>query len=51
MTSVLIRLMELGIPALPVHDSIIAPLRHKELVMRVMEDAYSQHTNFEITVV
>ncbi len=50
MTLVLLRLMELGIPALPVHDSIIAPLQHKESVKRVLEDVYSRHTGFSITV-
>jgi hypothetical protein len=50
MTSVLLRLMGLGIPALPVHDSVIAPLRHREAVRRVMEDAYRQHTGFSIIV-
>jgi len=49
-TSALLRLMELGIPALPVHDSVIAPLRHREAVRRVMEDAYRQHTSFSIIV-
>lgn len=50
MTSALLRLMELGIPALPVHDSVIAPLRHKTIVRRVMEDTYRQQTGFRITV-
>jgi hypothetical protein len=50
MTSVLLRLMGLGIPALPVHDSIIAPIRHREAVRQAMEDTYKQHTGFSITV-
>ena len=50
MTSVLLKLMELGIPALPVHDSIIAPLQHKESIKRVMEEVYRRHTGFGITV-
>lgn len=50
MTLVLLRLMELGIPALPVHDSVIVPLRQTKLVERVMEDVYSQYTGFGITV-
>ncbi|MFC1968100.1 hypothetical protein ACFLVX_01750 [Chloroflexota bacterium] len=50
MTSVLIRLMELSIPTLPVHDSIIAPVQHATLVKHIMEDVYSQHTGFRITV-
>lgn len=50
MTSALLRLMELNIPALPVHDSVIAPLRHGESVRRVMEDEYKRHTGFGIIV-
>ena len=49
-TSVLLSLMELGIPALPVHDSVIVPIRNRELVKNILERAYSQHTGFEITV-
>jgi len=49
-TSALLRLMELGIPALPVHDSLIVPHRHSEVVRRAMEDAYRQHTGFTIAV-
>ena len=50
MTSVLLRLMELDIPALPVHDSIIAPLQHREAAKAAMEDEYRRHTGFGITV-
>jgi len=49
-TSVLLSLMELGIPALPVHDSIISPRRHKDLVSSVMEGAYNQQTGFGIII-
>lgn len=49
-TSALLRLMELGIPALPVHDSIIAPIRHGDTVRQVMEDAYQRRTGFSITI-
>ena len=42
--------MSLGIPALPVHDSIIAPKRHRGQVKQVMEDAYRERTGFGITV-
>jgi hypothetical protein len=51
MTSVLLRLMGQGIPALPVHDSLVFPRRHREAVKRVMEDAYREYTGFGITVV
>ncbi|MBA7660542.1 hypothetical protein ES703_68544 [subsurface metagenome] len=50
MTSALLRLMDLGIPSLPVHDSLIAPRRHRGRVREVMEEAYNQHTGFSITV-
>lgn len=50
-TSVLRRLMEKDIPALPVHDSLIFPLRHKETVKWIMEDEYQRQTHFSITVV
>lgn len=49
-TSALLKLMDLGIPALPVHDSLIVPKRHRNRVRRVMEDSYQQHTGFSITV-
>lgn len=49
-TSAMLKLMGLGIPALPVHDSLISPRRHREQVREVMEEAYRQHTGFSITV-
>ena len=49
-TTALLRLMELGIPALPVHDSLIAPRQHRGRVKQVMESAYREHTGFGITV-
>lgn len=51
MTSVLLRLMEQDIPTLPVHDSLVFPLRHRETVKQVMEDEYQRQTHFSITVV
>ena len=50
LTSALLRLMGLGIPALPVHDSLLAPKRHSERVKQVMEDAYRERTGFNIAV-
>ncbi|MBA7478643.1 hypothetical protein ES707_14071 [subsurface metagenome] len=50
MTSVLLSLMEVGIPALHVHDSVVAPSRDRDTVRRVMEDEYRRHTSFGITV-
>ena len=49
-TSALLSLMELGIPALPVHDSLIAPREYRDRVGEVMEEAYRQNTGFRITV-
>ena len=42
--------MDLGKPALPVHDSLIVPKKHREEVRQVMQDAYREHTGFGITV-
>ena len=49
-TSVLLRLMDLGVTALPVHDSIIAPARYRDKVRQVMLDSYSSRTGFGIVV-
>ena len=49
-TSALLKLMGMGIPALPVHDSLVVPKRHGNRVRRVMEDAYREHTGFGIAV-
>lgn len=49
-TSVLLKLMELSIPALPVHDSIIAPRRYRDRVRAIMESEFYQQTGFNITV-
>lgn len=49
-TSALLKLMDLGIPALPVHDSLIAPRRHRGRVRQVMEEVYKWHTGFRIAV-
>lgn len=50
MTAVLLRLMGFGIPALPVHDSVVAPSRHGESVRRVMGEEYRRQTGFDISV-
>jgi hypothetical protein len=50
MTSVLLSLMEVGIPALPVHDSVVAPRRDREQVRQAMEYAYRERTGFRIAV-
>ena len=48
MTSVLLKLMWLGIHALPIHDSVIVPGRHKDVARRVMQSTYKEHTDFHI---
>jgi len=50
MTSVLLKLMSLGISALPVHDSVIVPSRNEDVARRVMQDTYMEHTGFKITI-
>lgn len=50
MTLVLLELMKQGIPALPVHDSLLFPKQHKDGVRQNMLDFYEKHTGFEITV-
>lgn len=50
MTSVLLKLMKKDIPALPIHDSLVFPLRHKDTVKQIMEDEYQRHTHFKIGV-
>ncbi len=50
MTAVLLKLMRLGIPALPVHDSVIVPNRNKNVARRVMRDTYREYTGFDIAI-
>lgn len=50
LTSALLRLMGLGIPSLPVHDSLIAPRLHRDQVKQVMEGAYRERSGFNIAV-
>ncbi len=47
MASILERMTREGIPALPVHDSIICPLRHKEFLRQVMVEEYEKVMGFE----
>ena len=47
-TAVIVKLMGLGIPSLPVHDSVIAPDRHRATVKRLMEEEYRRQTGFDI---
>ncbi|BBO78624.1 hypothetical protein DSCW_60410 [Desulfosarcina widdelii] len=47
MASILERMMWKGIPALPVHDSIICPARYKEFLRQVMMEEYEKEMGFE----
>ena len=50
MTSVLLKLKELDIPALPVHDSVIVPRRHEDVARDIMQKTYREHTDFDIVI-
>lgn len=50
LTSALLRLMETGIPALPVHDSLVFPRRRGDSVRRVMEEEFLLQTGQPIVV-
>lgn len=43
MLDVLVRLSNLDIPALPVHDSLVYPADEKKTVLRVMEEEFIRH--------
>jgi hypothetical protein len=47
MASILERMMRRGIPALPVHDSVICPARHKNYLRQVMMEEYEKVMGFE----
>jgi len=50
MIDVLETLANRGIVALPVHDSVICPVQHKEIVRQVMHQAYRDCMGFDIRV-
>ena len=50
MTAVLLGLMRKGIPALPVHDSLVFPSRHRGTVRGAMEREFLLQTGQPITV-
>jgi hypothetical protein len=50
MTTVLLRLMEQKVAAVPVHDSVIVPMQYRDLARDIMKDCYRGHTGFEIPI-
>ena len=50
MTAVLLGLAERGVPALPVHDSLVFPGRHRETVRGAMEGEFLLQTGQPIAV-
>lgn len=49
-SDVLQELVKLGIPALPVHDSMIVPDSDRQLVVNIMKRSYRANTGFDIEV-
>ncbi len=47
MASILDRMTRKGIPALPVHDSVICPVRHEDYLRQVMVEEYEKVMGFE----
>nr|WP_319396317.1 hypothetical protein [uncultured Desulfobacter sp.] len=47
MNAILVRLTDMGIAGLPVHDSVIVQARHKDILGAVMVDEYRQLMGFE----
>lgn len=50
MERVLKSLHKRNIPALPVHDSVIVPVKYHDTAIRIMKEQYKQVTGFEIEV-
>lgn len=47
MASILHRLTQKNIPALPVHDSVICPAKHEGFLLQVMFEEYEKVMGFE----
>jgi len=50
MTHVLLELKRLGIPSVPIHDSLLFPEQYTDQVKQVMIDCYKSITGFDIVV-
>jgi len=50
MTSAILKLLQLTIPALSIQDSVIVHNRQKDVAERVMRDTYKEHTGFNIVI-
>jgi hypothetical protein len=50
MRDVLIKLKNLNIPALPVHDSVICPHSYRRVVEKIMTAVYKLYMGYDITV-
>jgi len=50
MVAILLELKRRDIPALPIHDSVIVPKNHKEIVTAVMRQHFQERLNLEIEI-
>jgi hypothetical protein len=50
MTSVLVELMDKKIPSVPIHDSLLFPQQHREVVKLIMLSHFQKATGFNINI-
>jgi hypothetical protein len=50
LVDVLLRLIDLGVVALPVHDAVVVPVSRAAQVKEVMLEVFSSHTSMEGSV-